>query len=98
MRNAGRRATAGHRPGADQEGARRTPAMNDSSAAGIARSIRARERSCEEVVTEHLRRIDEVNPRLNAVVQRCSERALSEARSADRTLASGGPVGVLHGV
>jgi amidase len=69
-----------------------------SSATEIARRIRAREHSCEETVAACLRRIEEVNPRLNAVVQLCAERALGEARRADRAFARGEAVGPLHGL
>jgi amidase len=61
---------------------------------GLAAAIRARERSCVEVVEVHLRRIEEVNPRVNAVVQVDAERALAAAREADRR----DPTGPLHGV
>ena len=54
--------------------------------------------SSVEVVEAHLRRIDEVNPVLNAVVHLASERALSEARNADGALARGESTGLLHGV
>jgi amidase len=40
-----------------------------ASAMSIARAIRSREISSETVVQEHLQRIAEVNPSLNAVVQ-----------------------------
>ena len=41
-----------------------------ASATSLARAIRTRDVSSEEVVEAHLRRIAEVNPSLNAVVQR----------------------------
>lgn len=69
-----------------------------SSATSIARSIQAKEVSDVEVVEAHLRRIDEVNPKLNAVVQLAAERAISEARNADEALARGESLGPLHGV
>lgn len=68
------------------------------SATALARHIRARELSSEEVVRAHLRRIEIVNPRLNAVVQLAGEQALKDARAADVALAHGQPIGVLHGV
>ncbi len=68
------------------------------SAKSIARSIRRREVSAVEIVEAHLRRIDETNPALNAVVKLCAERALKEARRADAALADGEPKGPLHGV
>ena len=69
-----------------------------SSAKSIAQSIQEKEVSAVEVVQAHLDRIDEVNDRLNAVVQLCAERALDEAREADAVLARGGSKGLLHGV
>jgi amidase len=61
----------------------------------LAEAIAARELSSTEVVEAHLRRIEAVNPRVNAVVQVDGERALAAAREADATSAPRGP---LHGV
>ncbi len=69
-----------------------------SSASSIAQSIRAGEVSSVEVVEAHLARIEAANGSLNAVVQLCAERAMSEARSADDAIARGESVGPLHGV
>ena len=69
-----------------------------SSVRTIARAIRDREVSSEEVVRAHLERIDEVNPVLNAVVHICGDRALEEARKADEAVSSGADLGPLHGV
>ena len=69
-----------------------------SSATAIRRAIRVKEVSVVELVQAHLRRIDEVNPKLNAVVKLASERALREAREADSALARGESLGPLHGV
>lgn len=68
------------------------------SAATLARRIRNRELSSEEVVQAHLQRIESINPRLNAVVQLAAEQALKDARAADAALAHGQPFGALHGV
>ncbi|MFQ5934010.1 MAG: amidase [Dehalococcoidia bacterium] len=68
------------------------------SAAKLARSIRTKEVSSREVVEAHLRRIEEVNPKLNAVVQFTADSALDEAQKADEALASGNDLGPLHGV
>lgn len=68
------------------------------SATTLARRIRERELCSEEVVQAHLRRIEIVNPRLNAVVQLAGEQALENARMADAALAHGQPIGALHGV
>ncbi len=68
------------------------------SAKSIAKAIENKVVSAVEVVEAHLRRIDEVNPKLNAVVQLCADRALDEAREADAALARGDLKGPLHGV
>jgi amidase len=70
----------------------------DSSATQLARAIRDKEISSEEVVEAHLQRIEEVNPRLNAVVQIMAESAREAARRADVALARGESLGPLHGV
>jgi amidase len=68
------------------------------SATKIVEVIRSRELSCETIIREHIARIEEVNPKLNAVVQLCSDRAIEEARAADRALSRDEPKGPLHGV
>ena len=68
------------------------------SATAMAAAIREKQVSASELVRACLRRIDEVNPQLNAVVQICSEQALKEARDADQKLARGDVVGPLRGV
>lgn len=60
--------------------------------------IARREVTSREVVEAHLARIDEVNPRLNAVVRRLDDDARRAADAADARTASGGPLGALHGV
>lgn len=67
-------------------------------AAELARRIRARELSAAEVVDAYIARIEEVNPRLNAVVVPLFDQARAEAKAADEALARGEPVGPLHGV
>src|SRR4051794_31370591 len=69
-----------------------------ASASSLARGIANREWSSEEIVEACLRRIQAVNPRLNAVVQLRAEAARAEARQADQDLASGHSNGPLHGV
>ena len=68
------------------------------SATALAAAIRNKQISAHELVKACLGRIEEVNPRLNAVVQVASEQALQDARDADQALAHGGAVGPLHGV
>jgi amidase len=69
-----------------------------ASATRLARAIRNKEVSSQEVVDACLARIEAVNPRLNAVVQVRAEAALAEARAADAALARGEVKGALHGV
>jgi amidase len=70
----------------------------DSSATALAKAIRTKQVSSEEAVRAFLKRIEQVNPKLNAVVQLRAEDALSEARAADKALAAGKHHGPLHGV
>ena len=67
-------------------------------AADLAAAIRDKRLSAREAVEAHLTRIEAVNPRVNAVTVVLAESALAEADRLDRQLASGGPVGPLHGV
>lgn len=68
------------------------------SARSIAKAIRDKEVSSAEVVEAFLKRIEEVNPKLNAVVQLAADRARAEAREADEALSRGESKGPLHGV
>jgi amidase len=63
-----------------------------SSATHLAEAIRDKKVSSAEVVDACVRRIEEVNPKLNA------ETARSQAREADESLARGEIKGPLHGV
>lgn len=69
-----------------------------ASARDLVGSIRDKKVSSEEVVNAYLRRIEEVNPELNAVVQVIAKDARSQAREADSALARGEIKGPLHGV
>lgn len=53
------------------------------SARALRDAMLARELSCVEVLEAHLARIEEVNPRVNAIVTLVPERALSEAAALD---------------
>ncbi len=69
-----------------------------SSATNIAKSIREKKVSSAEVVDAYLDRIEEVNPKLNCLVQVSGDKARSDAKEADASLARGGIKGPLHGV
>ena len=73
-------------------------ALTGASATSLARLVAGREATAREVVEAHLRRVEDVNGRVNAVVQLDAERALSGADAADRAMARGEPLGPLHGV
>lgn len=60
--------------------------------------IRAKKASAREVVTDTLKRLDAVNPTLNAITLVLHEEALTAADEADKALARGDAVGPLHGV
>ncbi|MGB7924308.1 MAG: amidase [Pyrinomonadaceae bacterium] len=67
------------------------------TATRLAELIRGREVSPVEVVEAHLRRIEELNPHLNAVVTLAPD-AISRARSMEAAIMRGDLVGALHGV
>ncbi len=75
--------------------------MNEAiywSASRIAKEIRAARLSSRAMVEVCLERIDQVNPKINAVVQLVAERARSEADELDRLATDGTFKGPLHGV
>ena len=64
----------------------------------MGRRIVAREISSLELMAAHIRRIEEVNPSLNAVVEPLFDSAMAAAQEADAALARGVVHGPLHGV
>ena len=68
------------------------------SALETAATIRSGAVSAVEVTEAHLKRMGTVNPKLNAVVVDLSDEALRAAKAADKVLAKGGALGLLHGV
>ena len=70
-----------------------------TSAADLARMIRAKQISAAEVVRAALERAEKVQAACNCFITLCAEQALVDAAAADKALASkGGDVGPLHGV
>jgi len=67
-------------------------------ATDVSAGIRNRDFSSREVVTACLQRLDEVNPQLNAVVESRPDEALAAADKADKAVADGNDLGLLHGV
>lgn len=68
------------------------------SAVELARDIRERRVSSQEVIEAHLDRIAEVNPQVNAVVRVLGDQARAAAIEADVAIARGDFLGALHGV
>jgi aspartyl-tRNA(Asn)/glutamyl-tRNA(Gln) amidotransferase subunit A len=54
--------------------------------------------SSEELVSEHIQKIEQLDPKLNAFLSVFSERALKKAKALDEKRASGKPLGKLAGV
>src|SRR5580693_2424098 len=68
------------------------------SAVAMAALIRAGELSARETLEAHLREIERLNPKLNALVTLAVEPARQRARAADEDQARGRPLGPLHGL
>ena len=72
--------------------------LTTTSAVRLASAIRRGEVSCVEVMDAYLRRIEALNPRLNAIVQLNANVARAAAAASDRALRRRQHVGPLHGV
>ncbi|HEX6302378.1 MAG TPA: amidase [Acidimicrobiia bacterium] len=68
------------------------------SALELAEAIRSKQASSQEVIEAHLRRIEAVNPVVNAVTVVLGEEAMEAAEAADLQVAAGGGLPSLHGV
>jgi amidase len=66
--------------------------------AEIAREIRFKKVSPVEIVEHHLKRIEKLQPKLNAFVHLDAENALEQARTAEISVTRGAKLGPLHGV
>jgi aspartyl-tRNA(Asn)/glutamyl-tRNA(Gln) amidotransferase subunit A len=64
----------------------------------VAALLRRKKLSPVELAQSALARIEELNPRLNALITVTAERALREARAAEREIARGKYRGLLHGI
>jgi amidase len=64
----------------------------------LAEAIRSKQASSQEVIEAHLRRIEAINPSINAVVIVLAEQALEAAKVADRAVAAGTDLPPFHGV
>lgn len=68
------------------------------TATQMAKAIRDRQVSSEEVLEAHLKQIEMHNTKLNAIVTLDKERARQQAKAADEAIAKGELWGALHGV
>ncbi len=68
------------------------------SASDLAEAIAEKKISASEAVGSAVERMQEMNPKINAVVEDLSEQALTEAAHHDEVLAKRDPLGSLHGV
>ncbi|MEN9539886.1 MAG: hypothetical protein RLZZ126_2121, partial [Pseudomonadota bacterium] len=67
-------------------------------AAELARRIASGHATAVEAVEQHIARIEQVNPALNAMVWPLFDAARAQAREADARQMRGEPLGPLHGV
>jgi amidase len=68
------------------------------SAMDLAEAIRSKQTSSQEVIDAHFRRIEAVNPSINAVTVVLGEMALEAAKAADRAVAGGSDLPPFLGV
>lgn len=68
------------------------------TATEMARRLRNNELSAREVLDAHLRQIERVNPKVNAIVTLVADQAKEHARQADERIAKCEAVGLLHGL
>jgi amidase len=68
------------------------------TAVEMAGLIRAKKLSAREVMDAHLKQIERVNPKVNAIVTLVADQARENARKADDAQARGATLGPLHGL
>ena len=73
-------------------------ALSFAPATEIRDLIRDKQVSVPELVELFYRRIDELNPKLNAYLALCPDQAMAQARTAQEAVEQGLPLGPLHGV
>ncbi len=88
----------GRRAGADRSPADTPDELCLRTAVDLAGLLRRREVSAREVTAAHIRRVETLDPAVNAIVTRTFETALARAAAHDEALARGEPPGLLHGL
>ena len=74
------------------------PSLCFTSAVEMAALIRAKKLSAREALAEHLKQIERVNPKVNAIVTLIADHATAAAARADEMQARGETLGPLHGL
>jgi len=72
--------------------------LHFATATDLAAMIRSKQVSATEVMQAHLKQIEKVNPKVNAIVTLTADSALAAARAADAKQARGEFLGPLHGL
>jgi amidase len=75
-----------------------TPDLCFMSTVEMAKLIRAKKLSAREALAVHLKQIERVNPKVNAIVTLVPEMAAADAAKADEMQARGEKLGPLHGL
>ncbi|MBM3784815.1 MAG: amidase [Acidobacteria bacterium] len=78
--------------------AAQVPELCRKSAVELRALLRAKKVSAREVLDAHWKRIEQVNPKVNAIVTLVEDRARAAAATADEAAAKGRFLGVLHGL
>lgn len=72
--------------------------MAFASATDVAESVRSKKVAVPELTELFYRRIEELNPKLNAYLALCPDQAMDQAKAAQDAVQRGSPLGPLHGV
>src|SRR6201997_4297848 len=81
-----------------QESSHDAPEICFLTATELVRRVRRKELSAREVLDAHLKQIERVNPKVNAIVTLVADQAIETARKADEAQARGAALGALHGL
>src|SRR5687768_3910257 len=74
------------------------PPLCFMSATSLAEMIRRKKLSARELLDAHLKQIERVNPKVNAIVTLVPDQALAKAKQCDEAAAKGRFLGRLHGL
>jgi amidase len=72
--------------------------LHQMSARDLVAGMRKKQVSAREVLDAHLKQIEQVNPKVNAIVTLVAEKAMQRAKDLDEGAAKGRFAGVLHGL